>query len=174
MENVLRITKKFRGYSVIAGALIPVNGLSDSIDLPELTFMSDTLSPAAHNGTANLAAVGMVEAPTFTLPFVSMEDYDKVIQPGGFVHMVLRYAVIEEDGLLGTPEYGGRVNIKGTAASMGFGTLAKAKARNPQITVNLTMFEEIYKGIVRNRWGVNEPITIINSIPFNILTELLT
>jgi hypothetical protein len=169
------IVKQFNVYNGIPGADFGrIIGWGEQFALPEFNFMHDLQNGAGQYGSYNMPALGMVEAFNISTGFFTKsDDFYDLIGPNGFVHLVVRYARVQQRAGLDM-ELPGMVRVKGQVLGVNFGTIGKAKSENPEQTISCSFFEDIRTGFVRTRWGLDEDSFIWNGRDYNLLTRMLT
>lgn len=115
-------------------------GVTGEVTLPEIEFLTETLSGLGTLGEIDVVAVGHTSALEQEVPFTNLyDDIFKLMKPTDGVHLVIRESLQVKDSSTGRTQFVPlRIVMKGSFKKFTLGNAKKGGLGEPSVTFGIT------------------------------------
>lgn len=132
-------------------------GITDEVELPTFTSMTETLNMAGGGGEIDSPTVGQFKSCQITIPFANITKAQIEIAANDEKPIILRAAQEIVDTATNKKSHKGRViTIRGMTKEINYGSLKKGGYGKPSITKEITSYQDVYDGQILtdiDKWG---------------------
>lgn len=140
---------QFNVYRKTAEAGSKLMGITDEVQLPTFTNMSESLNLAGFAGQFDSPTVGQLNSAQIEIPFsnISVQALDLVANDGDAI--IMRAAQEFIDPETSAKIYKNRtITVKGMTKEVAYGSLKKGGYGNPKVTKEVTYYKDEVDGTV--------------------------
>jgi len=147
----------FNAYRGIVEEATRLIGVTDEIELPNFSNMTETLSMAGMGGEIDSPTVGQFKSCQMVITFSNITKEQLEMAADDNEPIILRAAQEVIDTVTNKKGYKGRViTIRGMTKEINYGSLKKGGYGKPSITKEITAYQDVYDGTTLtdiDKWG---------------------